>query len=233
MHIIRPHTNTAHVPVDAAYWYRLSSVVCQSVTVVSPAKMAESIEMPYGLRTWVGPRKHVFGETDRAQLLVSVNLGQLTRHSVRPAAGLVLSAALSRTCRQGRDLACPWVVVTACENRSHCPPLNDGPAAAVTACRSCQCQAECWLNHGLLAATSRSKDFLERKIKSLLSHLNAFAPTTWLLVWAAILKYEYQLILVVVQYTHSAPHKHELFEDCLVTVHDMEWNGKTFVPGYD
>ena len=82
--------------------------------------MAESIEMPYGLRTWVGPRKNVFGEIDRAQLLVSVNLGQLKRHSVRPAAGLVLRAALSRTCHQGRDLACPWVVVTACENKSRC-----------------------------------------------------------------------------------------------------------------
>jgi len=30
-----------------------------SVTLVSPAKMAEPIEMPFGLRTWVGPRDHV------------------------------------------------------------------------------------------------------------------------------------------------------------------------------
>ena len=29
------------------------------VTLVSPAKRAESIEMPFGLRTWVGPRNHV------------------------------------------------------------------------------------------------------------------------------------------------------------------------------
>jgi len=40
-----------------------SSVVCPSVgllvTVVSPAKMAEIIEMPFGLRTWVGPRDDV------------------------------------------------------------------------------------------------------------------------------------------------------------------------------
>ena len=42
--------------------YRPSSVVClsvrRSVTVVSPAKTAEPIEMPFGIWTRVGPRKH-------------------------------------------------------------------------------------------------------------------------------------------------------------------------------
>ena len=33
-----------------------------SVTLVSPAKTAEPIDMPFGLRTWVGPRKHVLDE---------------------------------------------------------------------------------------------------------------------------------------------------------------------------
>ena len=33
--------------------------VCQSVTLVSPAKTAEPIDMPSGLRTWLGPRDHV------------------------------------------------------------------------------------------------------------------------------------------------------------------------------
>jgi len=33
--------------------------VCLSVTLVSPAKVAEPIEMPFGLRTWVGQRNHV------------------------------------------------------------------------------------------------------------------------------------------------------------------------------
>jgi len=41
--------------VDAVYCYRPSSVVCQSVgqsiTLVRPAKMAEAIKMPFGLRT--------------------------------------------------------------------------------------------------------------------------------------------------------------------------------------
>jgi len=34
-------------------------VVCRSVTVVSAAKTAELIEMPFGLRTPVGSRNHV------------------------------------------------------------------------------------------------------------------------------------------------------------------------------
>jgi len=38
---------------------RVAWSVCRSVTLVSPAKMAEPIEMPFGLRTWVGPRDHV------------------------------------------------------------------------------------------------------------------------------------------------------------------------------
>jgi len=29
-----------------------------SVTLVSPAKLADQIEMPFGLRTWVEPRNH-------------------------------------------------------------------------------------------------------------------------------------------------------------------------------
>jgi len=35
------------------------SLVCLSVTLVSPGKAAEPIEMPFGLKTRVGPRKHV------------------------------------------------------------------------------------------------------------------------------------------------------------------------------
>jgi len=45
--------------VDEVYCNRPSSVVCRSVTVVSPAKTAEPIEMPFGLRTRVGSRNHV------------------------------------------------------------------------------------------------------------------------------------------------------------------------------
>jgi len=33
--------------------------VCRSITVVSHAKMAESIETPFGLWSWVGPGKRV------------------------------------------------------------------------------------------------------------------------------------------------------------------------------
>ena len=59
--IIRPHRSTTYV--DGAYCYRLSSMVCQSVcwsvTLVSPAKTSEPIEMLFGLRTQVGPGNHV------------------------------------------------------------------------------------------------------------------------------------------------------------------------------
>jgi len=52
-----------------AYSYRPSSVVCRSVglsvTLVSPAKTAAPIELPFGLRTWVGPGNHVLdGDPD-------------------------------------------------------------------------------------------------------------------------------------------------------------------------
>ena len=44
--------------IDAAYCYRWSSVVCLSVTIVSPAKMAEPIKMMFGLWTRVDQRNH-------------------------------------------------------------------------------------------------------------------------------------------------------------------------------
>jgi len=48
--------------VCAAYCYRPSSVVCRSVTVShtsEPCKTTEVIELPFGLKTRVGPRNHV------------------------------------------------------------------------------------------------------------------------------------------------------------------------------
>jgi len=38
---------------------RVAWSVGLSVTLVSPAKTAALIELPLGLRTWVGPRNHV------------------------------------------------------------------------------------------------------------------------------------------------------------------------------
>ena len=55
--ITRPHRSTTYV--DAAYCYLLSSVVCLSVTLVNPTKTAALIEMPFGLRTQMGPRNRV------------------------------------------------------------------------------------------------------------------------------------------------------------------------------
>jgi len=41
--------------------------VCRSVTLVSPAKTAAPIELPFGLRTWVGLGNHVLdGDPDTA-----------------------------------------------------------------------------------------------------------------------------------------------------------------------
>jgi len=53
--LIRPHRRTTYL--DAAYFYRPSSAgcpsvrrsLCRSLMIVSPAKTAESIEMPFGL----------------------------------------------------------------------------------------------------------------------------------------------------------------------------------------
>jgi len=43
---------------DRVAWsVRLS--VCRSVTLVSPAKTAAPIEMPFGFRTWVVPKNRV------------------------------------------------------------------------------------------------------------------------------------------------------------------------------
>ena len=62
--VTRPHRSKTYV--DAAYCYRPGSVVCPSVcrslslsvTLVIPAKTAEPIEMPFGLRS-DGPRDGV------------------------------------------------------------------------------------------------------------------------------------------------------------------------------
>jgi len=67
--IFRPHRSTTYV--DAAYCYRPSSVVCLSVglsvTLVSPAEIAEPIDMSFGMWTWVGPRKHVLDKDARCR----------------------------------------------------------------------------------------------------------------------------------------------------------------------
>ena len=46
------------IVTDRVAW-SVGMSVCQSVTLVSPAKTAEPIEMPFGLRTRVGLRNHV------------------------------------------------------------------------------------------------------------------------------------------------------------------------------
>jgi len=53
-HIAVLRTYMSPIVTDAVAWS-----VCLSVTIVSPAKTAELIKMPFGLWTRVGPRNHV------------------------------------------------------------------------------------------------------------------------------------------------------------------------------
>ena len=46
------------VVTDGVAW-SVGLFVGRSVTEVRPAKKAESIELPFGLRTWVGQRNHI------------------------------------------------------------------------------------------------------------------------------------------------------------------------------
>ena len=52
------HTSMRPVVTDRVAWSVCLSV-CLCVTLLNPAKTAEPINMPFGLRTWVGPRNHV------------------------------------------------------------------------------------------------------------------------------------------------------------------------------
>jgi len=93
------HSNT---DVDVVYCYTPSSMICwsvgQSVTIASRAKMAEPIEMPFGLWTRVGPRNHVLDGVHiptKAQIL-GERTCQMTFHSswqqmCSPAAGAVVA----------------------------------------------------------------------------------------------------------------------------------------------
>ena len=67
--IIRLHRSTTYV--DAVYCYRPSSVVCRSVChLVSPAKTAKAIEMPFASRTRVGPGEHLLHIVDRFEAII-------------------------------------------------------------------------------------------------------------------------------------------------------------------
>jgi len=66
--------------VDAGCRYRLSNVVGLSVTVVSPAKTAQLIEILFRLKTWVGPRNHIL---DKVQIPVGTE-GAVLRGKCQP-----------------------------------------------------------------------------------------------------------------------------------------------------
>jgi len=64
--VVKPHRSTTYV--YAAYSYRPSSVVCRSVTLVSPVKTVAPIELPSGFRTCVGPGNHVLDGGSRSPM---------------------------------------------------------------------------------------------------------------------------------------------------------------------
>jgi len=53
--------------------------VGQSVTLASPAKMAEVIQMPFGLRTRVGPGNHVLQRYNDVQTQAATSICILVR----------------------------------------------------------------------------------------------------------------------------------------------------------
>ena len=61
--IIRPRrlNDVRSVVTDRVAW-SVGRSVCRSVALVSPAKTAEPIEMPFGLRTLVGPVNHLLND---------------------------------------------------------------------------------------------------------------------------------------------------------------------------
>ena len=65
--------------------------VCRSITIVSPARAAEPIEMPFEMRTQVSPRNHVLDGCAHSTWLIRLN---------RPctAASAVLCQITSTTC---------------------------------------------------------------------------------------------------------------------------------------
>ena len=73
--------------VDAAYCYRRTNVVCLSVClsvmIMSPAKTAEPIEMPFGMWTWVDRSKRVL---DGAHIAASwrIRLNRPCAAAIRP-----------------------------------------------------------------------------------------------------------------------------------------------------
>jgi len=65
---------------------RIASSVGLSVTLVSPAKTAGPIEMPFGLRTRVGPRNHVLDGVQIPQWEGAILRGKLMPTDLSPLA---------------------------------------------------------------------------------------------------------------------------------------------------
>ena len=66
-----------HIATDGVAWS-----VCLYVMGMSPAKMAEPIEMPFGMWPWVGPHNHVLdGECGSPRRRGNFGVGKEPSHS--------------------------------------------------------------------------------------------------------------------------------------------------------
>jgi len=73
--ISRPHRRTTYV--DAAYCYRPIRVVGRSVTLLSLAKTAEPIEIPFGLKTRMRPGNRVLnGASCEGAIIMGKDMGR-------------------------------------------------------------------------------------------------------------------------------------------------------------
>jgi len=67
------------VVTDQVAW-SVGRLVCRFVTLVSPSKVAKPIEMPFGLRTWVGPENRVLDWGPDPQLERAILRGERAAH---------------------------------------------------------------------------------------------------------------------------------------------------------
>ena len=68
------------IVTDRVAWSVGLSDIGRSVTLVSPAKTAEPIEMPFGLRTPVGPGNHILDGVQNPDPMEMGNFGEKGAH---------------------------------------------------------------------------------------------------------------------------------------------------------
>jgi len=106
--LVRPHRSSTYV--DAAYCYRPSSVICRSVTVVSP-KTAERIEMAFVLWAGMGPRNRVRRESRSPVARGNCKEGEHARACP--------TTLCSELCKMAKPMEIPFELWTPVGRRKH------------------------------------------------------------------------------------------------------------------